>query len=87
MEEAAAGCERETGRNGKLFLDGRPHPGANVEWTFTAPPECPIYRPTLAEFALNPLVYLEKIRPEAEKYGICKIIPPEVREPLPPALN
>lgn len=46
---------------------------------FVVPPECPVYRPTLAEFALSPLVFLEKIRPEAEKYGICKIIPPQVR--------
>lgn len=48
------------------------------EANFISPPECPVFRPTLAEFDLNPLVYLEKIRPEAEKFGICKIIPPEV---------
>lgn len=48
------------------------------EADFIPPPECPVFRPTLAEFDLNPLVYLEKIRPEAEKFGICKIIPPEV---------
>lgn len=51
---------------------------SSTESDFKVPPECPVFRPTAAEFALNPLVYLEKIRPEAEKYGICKIIPPEV---------
>lgn len=48
------------------------------QFKFESPPDCPVYRPTEAEFGLNPLVYLERIRPEAEKYGICKIIPPAV---------
>lgn len=47
------------------------------EFQFEVPPECPIFVPTLDEFK-NPLTYIAKIRPIAEKYGICKIRPPQV---------
>ncbi|XP_010518675.1 PREDICTED: lysine-specific demethylase JMJ706-like isoform X2 [Tarenaya hassleriana] len=46
----------------------------NLEWTERLP-ECPVYRPTKDEFE-DPLNYLQKIAPEASKYGICKIISP-----------
>ncbi|KAK1398236.1 Lysine-specific demethylase REF6 [Heracleum sosnowskyi] len=36
---------------------------------------CPVYYPSKEEFE-DPLVYLQKIAPEASKYGICKIASP-----------
>lgn len=47
------------------------------DYAFEVPPECPIFVPTQEEFK-NPLTYIAKIRPIAEKYGICKIRPPSV---------
>eukprot|EP00039_Didymoeca_costata_P018008 m.331728 g.331728 ORF g.331728 m.331728 type:complete len:1565 (+) comp16789_c0_seq1:290-4984(+) len=38
-------------------------------------PEAPVFRPTMMEF-IDPLAYIETIRPQAEKSGICRIIPP-----------
>lgn len=46
----------------------------DLDWTDKIP-ECPVYRPSRDEFE-DPLVYLQKIAPEASKYGICKIIAP-----------
>ncbi|CAH8382808.1 unnamed protein product [Eruca vesicaria subsp. sativa] len=46
----------------------------DLKWTERVP-ECPVYRPTKDEFE-DPLTYLQKIFPEASKYGICKIISP-----------
>ena len=45
---------------------------------FIAPPEAPIFRPSEEDFIKGPLEYISKIRPLAEKHGICKIIPPPV---------
>ncbi|KAM4696546.1 lysine-specific demethylase 5C-like isoform 2-T2 [Rhinophrynus dorsalis] len=42
---------------------------------FVPPPECPVFEPTWEEFE-DPLGYIARIRPIAEKAGICKIRPP-----------
>lgn len=44
---------------------------------FVPPPECPVFEPSWEEFA-DPMGYIAKIRPIAEKSGICKIRPPPV---------
>ncbi|GJM86517.1 hypothetical protein PR202_ga02383 [Eleusine coracana subsp. coracana] len=38
-------------------------------------PDCPVFSPSVEEFE-DPMVYLSKIAPVAEKYGICKIVSP-----------
>ncbi|RWS28423.1 lysine-specific demethylase lid-like protein [Leptotrombidium deliense] len=52
-----------------------------VEFEFKSPPEAPVFRPSLEEFRKGPLEYINQIRPYAEPYGICKIIPPSSFQP------
>ncbi|KAM7422346.1 hypothetical protein PAMA_010418 [Pampus argenteus] len=47
---------------------------------FIPPPECPVFEPSCEEFA-DPFAYINKIRPIAEKTGICKIRPPPEWQP------
>lgn len=52
-------------------------PNASVSTTGSLNiPTGPVYYPTQDEFR-DPLEFLEKIRPEAEQFGICKIVPPQ----------
>lgn len=44
---------------------------------YLSPPEAPVFYPTCDEF-VDPLEYVEKIRPIASRAGLCKIIPPKV---------
>lgn len=44
---------------------------------FAPPPDAPIFRPTKEEFE-DPIKYVESKREIGEKYGLIKIIPPEV---------
>ncbi|XP_077566727.1 lysine-specific demethylase 5B-B isoform X2 [Stigmatopora nigra] len=47
---------------------------------FKPPPECPVFEPSLEEFA-DPYAFINKIRPIAEKTGICKVRPPQGWQP------
>lgn len=67
-----AGAEQR-GEWGSPWLSAEAEPPED----FLPPPECPVFEPSWAEFS-DPLGYIAKIRPIAEKSGICKIRPPAV---------
>jgi jmjN domain len=46
-------------------------------------PLAPTFFPTVEDFEGNPIAYIEKIRPVAERYGVCKIVPPKGWNPAP----
>nr|XP_040240432.2 lysine-specific demethylase lid [Anopheles coluzzii] len=60
----------------------RPHISLDKcdDFQFNVPPEAPVFEPSEEDFK-NPLVYINKIRPTAEKFGICKIRPPSSWQP------
>ncbi|XP_068125459.1 lysine-specific demethylase 5B [Hyperolius riggenbachi] len=47
---------------------------------FVPPPECPVFEPSREEFA-DPFAFINKIRPIAERTGICKVRPPPDWQP------
>lgn len=42
--------------------------------------EAPVYQPTEEEWK-DPVEYMRKITPEAKRFGICKVIPPDSWNP------
>merc|ERR1712088_270575 len=52
----------------------------DIEYDFVPPDETVVFEPTKEEFK-DALAYIDKIRPIAEQYGICKIRPPEDWQP------
>ena len=53
----------------------------DLEWTEKIP-ECPVYSPSKKEFE-DPLIYLQKIAPEASKYGEILASTPWIVNALP----
>ena len=47
-----------------------PHLGSPAQMV-----EAPIFHPTEKEFQ-DPLEYIDRIRPVAEKFGLCRVVPP-----------
>lgn len=70
-----------TGLPGSSALNWMPalHRDALLSEPFV-PPQAPVYRPSVEEFE-HPLKYIASIRPEAEPYGICKVVPPAGWQP------
>ncbi|KAI7747537.1 hypothetical protein M8C21_016739, partial [Ambrosia artemisiifolia] len=74
----SASCGVRSYRNPDISVRSKPKvekfDTTDLDWTDKMP-ECPVYFPSKEEFE-DPLVYLQKIAPEASKYGICKIVSP-----------
>jgi len=62
----------QTIQNSKLGSDRGTRSGANIDV-----PLGPIFFPTIEDMEGSPLDYIDKIRPIAQRYGICKIVPPK----------
>lgn len=66
-DTVSKGHGASTGKGGLLKDKVEKFETDDLKWTERLP-ECPVYRPTKEEFE-DPLTYLQKIFPEASKYG------------------
>eukprot|EP00537_Pseudo-nitzschia_pungens_P014533 CAMPEP_0172398070 /NCGR_PEP_ID=MMETSP1061-20121228/34080_1 /TAXON_ID=37318 /ORGANISM="Pseudo-nitzschia pungens, Strain cf. pungens" /LENGTH=724 /DNA_ID=CAMNT_0013130431 /DNA_START=384 /DNA_END=2558 /DNA_ORIENTATION=- len=62
----------QTVQNSKLGNDRGTRGGANIDVPFG-----PTFYPSIEDMEGSPLDYIDKIRPIAQRYGICKIVPPK----------
>jgi len=62
----------QTVQNSKLGIDRVTRGGTNIDVPFG-----PTFYPTIEDMEGSPLDYIDKIRPVAQRYGICKISPPK----------
>ena len=62
----------QTVQNSKLGSDRGTRGGAKIDVPFG-----PTFYPTIEDMEGSPLDFIEKIRPVAQRYGICKIVPPK----------
>lgn len=62
----------QTVQNSKLGSDRGTRGGTNIDVPFG-----PTFYPTIEDMEGSPLDYIDKIRPIAQRYGICKIVPPK----------
>eukprot|EP00536_Pseudo-nitzschia_multiseries_P011232 jgi/Psemu1/259682/estExt_Genewise1Plus.C_3720011 len=62
----------QTVQNSKLGTDRGTRGGANIDVPFG-----PTFHPTIEDMEGSPMDYIDKIRPIAQRYGICKIVPPK----------
>ena len=62
----------QTVQNSKLGNDRGTRSGSKIDV-----PLGPVFYPTIEDMEGSPLDYIDKIRPIAQRYGICKIVPPK----------
>ena len=65
--------EEESILRDAMLGQAKPKPGEAM----ASLPYAPVFYPTIEEMEGNPLSYVAKIRPIAQHYGICKIVPPK----------
>uniref|UniRef100_A0ACB8FC30 Protein Jumonji n=1 Tax=Sphaerodactylus townsendi TaxID=933632 RepID=A0ACB8FC30_9SAUR len=54
---------------------GKPEKVGSIKSGWATKEEIPILRPSVKEFH-DPLIYIESVRAQVEKYGMCRVIPP-----------